>query len=79
MVSELELLVEYSDLLVKEKSISKRKDDIKALLVDMGSRFCVLQESTRDSVDSKKLKTDFPQIYDAVVVSKVITSFRVKV
>ena len=79
MVSELDLLSEYGALLAQEKATAKRKDEIKALLVDMGSQFCVLQESKRDSVDAKKLKSDFPQVYSLVVTTKVITAFRVKV
>ena len=76
---ELELLKEYKRLLTQEKVLTKRKEEIKEALIDMGSDFVTLVESNRTSVNAKRLSVEYPEIYARVVEIKKFSSVRVKV
>lgn len=78
-MNELELLNRYSELLDLEKRVKEEKELVKEKLIDMESRFVVAQESTRTTVDIKKLQAQFPDVYSKLAETKKTLSIRVKV
>jgi hypothetical protein len=78
-MGELELLLEYKELLEKEKKLKDRKEKIKESLMDLNSKFLVMRESKRESIDKKKLMQLNLKLYKEVLEVKTVTSFLVKV
>jgi hypothetical protein len=78
-MGELELLLEYKELLEKEKELKGRKEKIKESLMDLDSKFLVMRESKRESIDKKKLMRLNPKLYKEVMEVKTVTSLVIKV
>lgn len=75
---------QYKELSKQEKSIKKEKDAIKDELINIigsgvlkfdGNKVTV-KETTRTSVDSKKLKKEFSEVYQQVIKESTLTYFR---